>query len=244
MTQPQTDERGYLKPNQETTSTWEKIRKPFVLIVLFVLPLGAYMFYQGAKHNQLFLPVINEHVSIPAGLVDTDGNPVEFDGYLSMIMFYGEEPNAYKYNTLNLTERIYEEYASFDDSQFVTFLLPGAEKQWSDIQYQLSLTTDLQYWKTVVVSEDQLEQLYESLTTSQPLNPDGGVGRLFLLDRDVNQRGRLDDEDTQDGLLPDYDTASVSAITNKLNDDVRILLREYRLALKSNMSDQRRGKEK
>jgi hypothetical protein len=53
---------------------------------------------------------------------------------------------------------------------------------------------------------------------------------VFLIDKERNLRGRDDDEDV--GILHGFDSSNYSEINNKMDDDVRILLAEYRLALK------------
>ena len=57
---------------------------------------------------------------------------------------------------------------------------------------------------------------------------------VFIVDRDLNLRGRDDDEDI--GVLYGFDSQSVAEINNKMVDDVKIILAEYRLALKKNDS--------
>jgi hypothetical protein len=45
-------------------------------------------------------------------------------------------------------------------------------------------------------------------------------------------RGRDDDEDV--GTLFGYNASSVAELNNKMTDDVKVILAEYRLALKKN----------
>jgi len=55
---------------------------------------------------------------------------------------------------------------------------------------------------------------------------------VFIIDKDRNLRGRKDDED--DGVKYGFNTTSVAELNNKMEDDVKIILAEYRLALKNN----------
>jgi hypothetical protein len=48
-------------------------------------------------------------------------------------------------------------------------------------------------------------------------------------------RGRDDDE--EEGTLYGYDTSSVAELNKKMTDDVKVILAEYRLALKKNNSN-------
>ena len=62
------------------------------------------------------------------------------------------------------------------------------------------------------------------------LNKNFASNQVFLIDKERNLRGRDDDEDV--GMLYGFDSSNYSEINNKMDDDVRILLAEYRLALK------------
>ena len=57
----------------------------------------------------------------------------------------------------------------------------------------------------------------------------------LLLIRIRNLRGRDDDED--EGIKYGFDTTSVADLNNKMEDDVKIILAEYRMALKKNNAD-------
>ena len=58
---------------------------------------------------------------------------------------------------------------------------------------------------------------------------------FFIIDKDLALRGRTDDED--EGIKYGFDTSSVAELNNKMVDDVKIILAEYRLALKKNNAD-------
>ena len=55
---------------------------------------------------------------------------------------------------------------------------------------------------------------------------------VFIVDKDRNLRGRDDDNDI--GTLYGYNSSSVAELTKKMTDDIKIILAEYRLALKKN----------
>ncbi len=52
---------------------------------------------------------------------------------------------------------------------------------------------------------------------------------VFIIDKDRNLRGR-DHED--EGVLYGFDARVYAEINNKMSDDIRVILAEYRLALK------------
>ena len=51
------------------------------------------------------------------------------------------------------------------------------------------------------------------------------------------RRGRDDDKDSVDGMLFGYNMQSVGELNDKMKDDVKVVLAEYRLALKKNNAD-------
>ena len=53
---------------------------------------------------------------------------------------------------------------------------------------------------------------------------------MFIIDRDGNLRGRDDGEEKKFG----YDSRFVADINNNMVDDVKVILAEYRMALKKN----------
>jgi hypothetical protein len=61
---------------------------------------------------------------------------------------------------------------------------------------------------------------------------------VFIIDKDKALRGRDDDEDI--GTLYGYDARTVAEINNKMEDDIKVILAEYRLALKKNNADRQK----
>jgi len=62
------------------------------------------------------------------------------------------------------------------------------------------------------------------------LDQQGSTPYVFIIDKKAQLRGRNDDEDT--GVLYGFNAESVAEINNKMLDDVKVILAEYRLALK------------
>ena len=90
--------------------------------------------------------------------------------------------------------------------------------------------TDLINWKFITIEEDKLVGLFNSLKTNLSLDSNAGTPYVFIIDRDSNLRGRDDD----DGVKYGYDSRSVADINNNMLDDVKVILAEYRMALKKN----------
>ena len=90
--------------------------------------------------------------------------------------------------------------------------------------------TDLINWKFMTGSSFEIEKHFKSLNTSIDLDSKSSTSYVFIIDRNRNLRGRDDDDDI--GTLYGYNARSVAEINNKMEDDVKVILAEYRLALK------------
>ena len=67
------------------------------------------------------------------------------------------------------------------------------------------------------------------------LNENFATDYVFIIDKQRNLRGRTDDEDV--GMLYGYDASNYAEINNKMSDDIKVVLAEYRLALKKYKAD-------
>ena len=83
-------------------------------------------------------------------------------------------------------------------------------------------------------SEADIRAFFHSLHTDLSLDATGGTPFVFILDKDRMLRGRARDED--DSTKFGFDATSVADLNNKMKDDVKIILAEYRLALKRNQA--------
>ena len=90
--------------------------------------------------------------------------------------------------------------------------------------------TNFKNWKFVNLSEEDLVKVFNSLKTNLNLDSDLGTSHVFIIDRDGNLRGRDDSEGVKFG----YDSRFVADINNNMVDDVKVILAEYRMALKKN----------
>ena len=94
--------------------------------------------------------------------------------------------------------------------------------------------TDLKKWNFIPTSQSSIKDVFDSFNTNIELDKNFSTPYVFIVDRDLSLRGRDDDEDT--GMLYGFNSQSVAEINNKMVDDVKIILAEYRLALKKNDS--------
>ena len=204
------------------------MKKTFVLFVLFVLPVVAYLFFATGVNNFGKLPVLQENVTN----ISTIDSGKTFTDKISILVFLGDNVSDKKGLIFNLNQKIYKRFAEFTDFQFVVLVTPNQEKVIEDLKYEIGKLTDTDKWNFVTASPSQIQTLFSSLGTKEGLSKDYGTSLVFIIDKEGNLRGRTDDED--EGVKYGFDATSVAELTNKMIDDVRIILAEYRLALKKN----------
>ena len=203
------------------------MKKYLVLIVLFVLPLVAYLFFASGINNFAKLPVLTENIE-ELELITKK----EFNNKISILLFLGNDIENREGDALNLNQKIYKRFYQFKDFQFLMIQPEGTDSLVTDLKNDLKsgTDTDLINWKFISLENDQLKSVFNSLETDISLDSNNGTPYVFIVDRDANLRGR----DDEDGIKYGYDSRSVADINNNMLDDVKVILAEYRMALKKN----------
>lgn len=204
------------------------MKKTFVLVVLFILPLVAYLFFASGVNNFGRLPTLTERVSD----LNEMGTEVRLQDRITILGFLGKDASMRKGNAFNLNQKIYKRFYEFNDFQMVMVMPYGTEAVADEINKELSNLTDASNWKFVFAGEAEITKLFNSLKTDIELDEGLGTPYVFIIDKDRNLRGRKEDED--EGTKYGFNTNSVAELNNKMEDDVKIILAEYRLALKKN----------
>ena len=208
------------------------MKKFLVLGILFALPITAYLFFASGKNNFAKLPVLTENVKDISGLEHTGDSTITFKDHINIVAFFGDDLEKIKGNTFNLDQKILEKYYSFNDFQFVIVLPDSIREDASQYVEEFKSITESAQWKLVFGSKEEIQSIFESFDTPFRLNERLYTPHVFIVDKNMNLRGRDDDEDEEE--LYGYNSTSVAELSNKMNDDVKVILAEYRLALKKN----------
>ena len=206
------------------------MKKTFVLVVLFVLPIVAYLFFASGVNNFGKLPVLTQKVD---ELNFTD--QVKFKNNITILGFLGDNIELRKGNAFNLNQKIYKRFHEFNDFQFVMVMPVGTENRAEEIKKELATLADAEKWNFVFTDRDEINSIFSSLKTDIELDEHLGTPYVFIVDKDLSLRGRTADE--QEGTKYGFNSNSVADLNNKMVDDVKIVLAEYRLALKKNNAD-------
>ncbi len=209
-----------------------KSKKKIVLLsVLFFGPLIFYLLLLTGTHKFKRLPILTSNIEDVESL-NTEN--IELKDNISILCFFGNDVLQHKTNALNLNEKIYKHFYGFIDFQFVVVLPEGTEEEAAQLKKELGVTTDVGKWHFVFGTNNEIQSVFNSLQTQYKLNENLYVPYAFIIDKDLNLRGRNDDKDVPNRILYGYDAETVAIIHKKMVDDVKVVMAEYRLALKKN----------
>ncbi|WP_417885191.1 hypothetical protein [Zunongwangia sp.] len=210
------------------------MKKFFVLTILFALPIVTYLFFASGKNNFAKLPILTKKVSEISSLHSFKDDSISFANHISVVAFFGDNLDNLKGNTFNLDKKILEKYYGFKDFQFVIVLPEKARSNAKDFKNAFDKITNADKWKFVFGDVEDIEMLYQSFKAPYKLSETGYTPYVFIVDKDRNLRGRDDSDELE---VYGYDSRDIAELTNKMNDDVKIILAEYRLALKKNNAE-------
>lgn len=213
------------------------MKKYLVLSVLFILPIVAYMFFATASHNSLFLPIISKnHTDIPSQFVSLNKEKITLDKNITVLGFPGSDIDEVKANLFNLNQKIYNKYGGFKDFQMVMILPDGNQDKIKAIMLEFRrLSNDLKNWHFLFGKPADIETYFNSFGFKNRLNDKTGTSFVYIIDKEKSLRGRKGQEIKGKVEYREcYNTISAAELHNEMSDDVKILLREYRLALKKN----------
>ncbi|MEO1486667.1 MAG: hypothetical protein AAFU57_13025, partial [Bacteroidota bacterium] len=118
------------------------MKKTFVLVVLFVFPLVAYLFFASGVNNFGKLPVLTE--SVPE-LQNQKGEP-QLEGKITILGFLGNEVGKKKGNAFNLNQKIYKRFSDFNDFQLLMVVPKGHEVEVNALKDELGTLSDTEKW--------------------------------------------------------------------------------------------------
>jgi len=210
--------------------TTDKIKKFVILGILFLLPITAYLFFSSGINHFAKLPVLTENVLEINQFKTENGASKLLKNHITILCFFGNNLESSKANAFNLAHKIYKKNYQFKDFQFVILTPDGAQAQVKLLKEELSEIENPENWNFVYSTPSEIEKVFNSLGSNYSLNSNMASPYVFIIDKDRNLRGRDDDKDL--GVLYGFDSSVYSEVNNKMSDDVRVILAEYRLALK------------
>ena len=228
---------------------YKKVSRYVVLGILFFLPVTFLLFLYPATHNYEPLDIVNESVLDLDGFTSNSQEKIVLKDHITVLGFFGNNPIENNTAALNLKELVYDKFKGFKRFQIVVLVPRGTEDAVKKLKAEISSYQDLRFWHFVFGEPTDIKRVFFSLKAKGTLSSDLATNQVYVVDKDLNQRGRLDDR-TDNELeknkpiygLSAYDCIEVAEIKNKMSDDLRILFTEYRQKRKGEFnSDTRRA---
>ncbi len=113
----------------------------------------------------------------------------------------------------------------------------GSENEVVDLKEELGKLADTKKWNFVHASEEKIQEFFNGLKTDLQLDVTKATPYVFIIDKDLKLRGRDEDVEENEKIKYGFNSVSVADLNNEMVDDVKIILAEYRLALKKNNAD-------
>jgi len=209
------------------------MKKNIVLFSLFILPIVAYLFFASGVNTFSKLPTLTANIPELGDWTSLSNEKIQLTGKITILSFGGTDVLKNRGNYFNLNEKIYQRYHTFDNLQFVVVSPEGTENDVKQIQNQLASFTDMTQWKFVFASPQEITTFYNQLHLKKDqLNANFGNNNVYIIDKKRNLRGRKvnDNKEYKEG----YSMFYVSELHNEMLDDFKIILYEYKAALKKN----------
>ena len=218
-------------------------RKWFILGILFLLPVIFLLFLYPSTHNYNTLDIVNEDIVEVEFFNFIDNRKTNFEGNITVLNFLGDKPMENITGALNLKELVYDKFKGFKKFQIISISSLNSEKSLESVKKELIKSDDLKYWFFATSSDEEINKIYSSLRYHNELDSSNYTSEVYIIDKQRNQRGRIDDRDDNQienkidsfGLYS-YNSIIVSEIKKKMNDDIRILFTEYRQKRKGNFN--------
>ena len=228
---------------------YKKAGRYLVLGILFFLPVTFLLFLYPATHNYTPLDIVNESVLELDQFNSNSEEKILLKNHITVLGFLGKHPMENAIAASNLKELVYDNFKGFKKFQIVIVVPIGTEVEVEKLKSEINSYEDLRFWHFVFGEPDTVKMVFNSLKSKTNLNESLSTNQVFIIDKDLNQRGRLDDRTDNEVskkipvyILSTYDCIEVAEVKNKMSDDLRILFTEYRQKRKGEFnSDTRRA---
>ncbi|WP_299312330.1 hypothetical protein [uncultured Aquimarina sp.] len=215
------------------------MKKFLVLGILFILPIVMYLFFASAVDNFSKLPVLKESIGNLDSFESLTGERVTLKDKITILGFFGEGIYNKKGNAFNLNQKIYKKNYEFRDFQFVMILPYGSENAAKELLEELDTIEDVSGWKFIFGTPESIQRFFKGLRTPYTLDQKIATNYVFIIDKEGDLRGREENLEKNEEKIYGYDTSSVGDLNNVMVDDVKVVLAEYRLALKKYKADRK-----
>ena len=203
-------------------------KKRFVLIALFVFPLLFFLILSTGINNFKKLPTLTNTVSL-----DVIEDSIPLSDHVTVLCFLGNDVATKKGGFFNLNQKIYKEFYGYRPFQIIAVFPKSSKDDVDKLKSDLSAFTDMSKWNFFAMEKETIKKLHQNLKTKKILDTSLYSKQVYLLDKELNLRGRNQEGDDESQIMYGYNIESVAELNNKMEDDIKVLLYEYRAAFKN-----------
>lgn len=219
-------------------------KRNIVLGILFFLPVAFLLMLYPAKHNYEPLNVVHNNVSDIQKFNGLEDDSLQLRDHITVLGFLGKTPLKNAIAASNLKELVYDKFKGFKKFQIIIVVPEGSQDEVVKLKREVNTYEDLRFWHYVFGEEQEIKSLFNSLKSDVELREDLSTDHVYIIDKDLNQRGRLDGREKKEieankpkyGVYS-YNTIEVADVKNKMSDDMRVLFTEYRQRRKGKFDD-------
>lgn len=211
------------------------MKKVFLFIALFVIPILVYLFFASGVNSYSKLPTITENVPELETLhKNSDTTALKFKDRITILGFVNDFSPETRSNMANLCHEVYASNRKYLNLQVVYVTPKGNEQKAQVFIDELTRDANMSTWHFVFAEPEEIKKFYKSLYLQQPLE-DLQSPYVNLIDKELKLRGRKGknnkgEEEYKEG----YYTPSPADLNNEMEDDVKVLLFEYGAGTKKN----------
>lgn len=193
------------------------------------------------------MDIVNQNSSELDLFTSQSNEAIELKGNITVLGFLGTDPLDHEIAVSNVKELVYDKFKGFKRFQIVFVLPNGSQEDAEKLQNKINSYEDVRFWHYVFGQPIDIQNLYNKLKSNSSLKSDLSTEDIFIIDQDLNQRGRLDDRDKKEVKsnkpiypLYSYNCIDINSIKNKMSDDLRVLFTEYRQKRKGDFDSSER----
>ncbi|MEZ4803317.1 MAG: hypothetical protein R2797_11140 [Gelidibacter sp.] len=223
------------------------VKRNLILGILFFLPVIFLLFLYPAQHHYNTLDIVNTNVEELNGFVSDTDEQIILQDHITVLGFLGKHPMQNVMAASNIKELVYDKFKGFKKFQVVIVVSEGTTDEVENLKKEINSYEDLKYWHFVFADNLGIQKLFSSLKSNGMLDENLATDNIFIIDKGLSQRGRIDDRSDNELTskkpiypLLCYNSIEVAEIKNKMSEDMRILFTEYRQKRKGNFDSSTR----
>lgn len=202
--------------------------KKITFFLLFFFPFAVYMFFATGVHNFSKLPVLHKVNDISDFKNVLKPCKYTLKNKITLLGFIGKIEMLNKSYLLNLAEKINNRFNKYSDFQIVLLSIDNDKSVFHKTVLEINAITDTKSFHLLSGSFEDIKKIFKGLRFSSDLNAISFSPYVFIIDKSKRLRSRNIKNINEAG----YNALSIADVNNRLIDDIKVLLAEYRLRLK------------